>query len=52
MVLVGQVRQLDRIGNNAADEAADFGRRRVDPPVIGSRRNLSGVCRTWYPIIL
>ena len=25
----GQVREVDRLGNNAADEAADFGRRRV-----------------------
>ena len=29
MVLDGCVRDLDRLGNNAADEAADFGRRRV-----------------------
>ena len=28
MVLDGRVRDLDRLGNNAADEAADFGRRR------------------------
>ena len=45
MVQAGRVRDLDRIGNNAADEAADFGRRRVGFAVIGSRRNLSGVCR-------
>ena len=42
MVLDGRVRELDRLGNNAADEAADFGRRRVGPPVIDARRNLSG----------
>ena len=30
MVRDGGVRELDRLGNNAADEAADFGRRRVD----------------------
>ena len=30
MVREGGVRELDRIGNNAAEEAADFGRRRVD----------------------
>ena len=29
MVRCGQVREVDRLGNNAADEAADFGRRRV-----------------------
>ena len=51
MVRVGQVRELDKLGNGAADEAADFGRRRVDPSVIDARRNLSGV-RRWYPIIL
>ena len=34
MVRVGQVRELDYLGNDAADEAADFGRRRVDPGVI------------------
>ena len=40
MVLDGRVRDLD--GTNAADEAADFGRRRVGPAVIDARRNLSG----------
>ena len=29
-----------------------FGRRRVSPAVIDARRNLSGVCSRWYPIIL
>ena len=41
MVLHGQVRREDRLGNDAADEAADFGRRRVSPAVIDARRNLS-----------
>ena len=36
-VRVGQVRELDKLGNSAADEAADFRRRR------GTR---------WYPVIL
>ena len=49
MVRVGQVREIDRIGNAAADDAADFGRRRVDPAVLDARRSLSGVCRRWYP---
>ena len=44
MVLDGRVLELDRLGNNAADEAADFGRRRVGNAVIDARRNLSGVC--------
>ena len=29
MVVDGRVRELDRIGNDAADEAADFGRQRL-----------------------
>ena len=48
----GRVRELDRLGNNAADEAADFGRRRVGNAVIDARRNLSEVCGRWYPVIL
>ena len=52
MVLDGQVRDVDRLGNDAVDEAADFGRRRVGPAVIDARRNLSGVCGRWYPVIL
>ena len=34
------------------DEAADVGRRRVGAAVIDARRNLSGVCGRWYPVIL
>ena len=52
MVLDGQVREVDTIGNDAADEAADFGRRRVGNAVIDARRNLSGVCGRWYPVLL
>ena len=52
MVLDGRVRDIDRLGDNAADEAADFGRRRVGNAVIDDRRNLSGVCGRWYPGIL
>ena len=46
------VRDLDRLGNNGADEAADFGRRRVPWWVIDARRNFSGVCSRWRPIVL
>ena len=49
MVLDGRVRDLDRLGNDAADGAADFGRWRVGNAVIDARRNLSGVCGRWYP---
>ena len=52
MVLDGRVREVDRLGNDAADEAADFGRRRVGNAVIDARRNLSGVCGRWYPVVL
>ena len=52
MVLHGQVRGEDRLGNDAADEAADFGPRSVNPAVIDARRNLSGVRGRWYPIVL
>ena len=52
MVLDGRVRELDRFGNDAVDEAADFGRRRVGHSAIDARRNLSGVCGRWYPVIL
>ena len=31
---------------------ADFGRRRVGHLVIDARRNLSGVCGRWYPVVL
>ena len=52
LVRSGQVRALDRYGNSCADEAADFGRRRVWPDVADARRNLSGVCRLWYLVVL
>ena len=52
IVLDGRVKEIDRLGNNAADEAADVGRRRVGNSVIDARRNLSGVCGRWYPVIL
>ena len=51
-VLDGQVRELDRLGNDAAYEAADFGRWRVGPADIDARRNLSGGCGRWCPVIL
>ena len=52
MVLDGRVWEVDWFGNNSADEAADFGRRRVGNAVIDARRNLSWVCGRWYPVIL
>ena len=52
MVRDGWVRDLDRVGNNAADDAADFGRRRVPVAVFDARRNFAGVCGRWYPVLL
>ena len=51
-VRAGTVCDLDRLKNNGADEAADFGRRRVPWWVIDARRNFSGVCSRWRPIVL
>ena len=52
MVLEGRVREVDKLGNDAADEAADFGRRRIGHAVIDARRNLSGICGRRYPVLL
>ena len=43
MVRAGAVRDLDRLGNNGADEADDFGRTRMPWWVIDARRNFSGL---------
>ena len=51
LVRDGRVRELDRIGDNLADEAADFGRRRVDAGVTDVRRIYACACRTWYPVV-
>ena len=52
LVRAGTVRGLDKLGNDGADEAADFGRGRVPWWVIDARRNLSGVCSRWRPVVL
>ena len=52
MVFDGRVREVNRLGNSAADEAADYGRRRVGPAVFDVRRDLSGVCDRWCPVLL
>ena len=52
MFFRGQVRREDKLGDDAADDAADFGRRRVSLAVIDARSNLSGVCGRWYPVLL
>ena len=44
MVLDGRVREQNKVGNDAADDAADLGRRSVYHAVIDAKRNLSGFC--------
>ena len=52
LVRAGGARDFDLLGNNGADEAADFGRRRVFWWIIYARRNFSGVCACWRPVVL
>ena len=52
LVRAGGARDLDRLGKNGADEAADFGRRRARWWIIDARRNYSGVCARWRPVVL
>ena len=52
LVRAGTVRGLDKLGTDGADEAADFGRRRVPWWVIDARRNISGVCSRLRPVVL
>ena len=51
MVRGGRVREADKVGNDMADRAAHFGRRRVGADIIDARRNYSGACGSWYPVI-
>ena len=52
MVAVGIVRVEDRMGNDLADMAADFGRRRVSDLVMDVRRRFVSACSSWYPVVL
>ena len=52
LVRGGRVRELDKIGNEMAAQAADLGRRRVGATLVNDRKGLSDACRRWYPIIL
>ena len=47
-----RVRVEDRIGNDLADRAADFGRRRVLDPVVDVRSRFLSACSSWYPVVL
>ena len=52
MNAVGRVRVEDRVGNDLADRAADFGRRRVSDLVMDVRRRFLSACSFWYPVVL
>ena len=51
MVAMGPVREVDRIGNNEADAAADMGRRRVHCSITDARRLVQVACARWYPVV-
>ena len=51
MVAMGRVREVDRIGNNEADAAADMGRRRVHGSITDARRLVNAACARWYPVV-
>ena len=51
MVRRGRVRQVDKVGSDRADEAADFGRRGVPVDVTDCRGDLVQACQHWYHIV-
>ena len=51
LVAQGRVREVDRIGNNEADAAADLGRKRVHHVISDARRTLNRACARWYPVV-
>ena len=52
LVRGGRVRELDKVGNDMADQAADLGRRRVGVALANDREGFYDACKRWYPIIL
>ena len=51
LVAQGRVREVDRIGNNEADAAADLGRKRVHHAISDARRLVNRACARWYPVV-
>ena len=51
LVAQGRVREVDRIGNNEADAAADLGRKRVHHSISDARRLVNKACGRWYPLV-
>ena len=52
MVAVCGVRVENKVGNDFADRAADFGRRGVSELVMDVRRRFVSACSLWYPVVL
>ena len=52
MVRLGKVRAVDVVGNDLADKAAGFGRRRVPDVVVDIRRRFVSARSFWYPVVL
>ena len=50
LVAQGRVREVDRIGNNEADAAADLGRKRVHYFITDARRPFNRACARCYPV--
>ena len=51
LVRGGRVREMDKIGNDMADQAADLGRRRVWADVTDARKGLFDACNRLYSVI-
>ena len=51
LVARGRVREVDRVGNNEADAAADLGRKRVHHSISDARRLVHRACERWYPVV-
>ena len=52
LVRGGRDREIDKVCNVMADQAAEFGRRRVGADVMDARRSYSTSCRSWNPVFL
>ena len=51
LVVLGRVREIDRVGNNEADAAASLGRRRVHHSISVAKDVVSKSCAHWYPVV-
>ena len=51
LVRRGQVRRVDKVGNDLADDAADRGRLAAGVHIDDARKDFNFACRKWYPIV-